>query len=51
MIGKTPEFQLVFGTQLLAVTQISVPGVTVSVTEFRHGCGATSVGVPSTYTV
>jgi hypothetical protein len=30
-----------FGTQLLAVTQISVPTVTpVSVYVFKHGCGA-----------
>jgi len=40
VVEKTPDGQVSFGTQLLAVIQISVPGATVSVYEFRHGCGA-----------
>jgi hypothetical protein len=32
---------LSFGTQLLAVTQMSVGAVTVNVYVFKHGCGAT----------
>jgi hypothetical protein len=43
-----PEDQFGFGTQLLAVTQISVPTVTpVSVYVFKHGCGAMDSMSPS----
>jgi hypothetical protein len=48
MVGITPDGQLTFGMQLLAVTQISVGDVKLSVNEFKHGCGVTSVGVPFT---
>jgi hypothetical protein len=48
MVGITPDGQLTFGMQLLAVTQISVGDVKLSVNEFKHGCGVTSVGFPFT---
>ena len=39
--GSGVEIHRSFGTQLLAVTQISVPyAMPVSVYEFKHGCGA-----------
>jgi hypothetical protein len=47
MIWKTPVGQVSFGTQLLAVTQISVGGVTVNVYELKHGCGAMDAMSPS----